>query len=60
MKSVLEEQASLVEAFKRAAIDGVPRSGPRGGKMWTPRYLVRRAAWHVLDHTWETEDRLEA
>ena len=57
---IVEERASLVEAFKRAAIDGVPLSNPRGGKMWTPRYLVRRTAWHVLDHTWEIEDRLEA
>ncbi|CAN5828742.1 hypothetical protein BH20CHL8_BH20CHL8_11020 [soil metagenome] len=24
---------------------------------WTPRYFVRRAAWHVLDHAWEIEDR---
>ena len=22
-----------------------------------PRYFVRRAAWHVLDHAWELEDR---
>ena len=33
--------------------------GPRGGKRWSPRYFVRRAAWHVLDHAWEIEDRLE-
>ena len=24
---------------------------------WSPRYTVRRAAWHVLDHAWEIEDR---
>jgi hypothetical protein len=24
---------------------------------WTPRYTVRRAAWHALDHAWEIEDR---
>jgi hypothetical protein len=24
---------------------------------WPPRYLVRRAAWHVLDHAWEIEDK---
>jgi len=54
------ERAGLVEAFKRAATGGVPGSGPRGGKMWTPRYLARRTVWHVLDHTWEIDDRLEA
>jgi hypothetical protein len=26
-------------------------------KLWSPRYFVRRAAWHVLDHAWEIEDR---
>jgi hypothetical protein len=31
--------------------------GPRGGVRWTLRYFVRRAAWHVLDHAWEIEDR---
>ncbi|MDQ3881141.1 MAG: hypothetical protein M3295_08725 [Chloroflexota bacterium] len=24
---------------------------------WTPRYFVRRSAWHALDHAWEIEDR---
>ncbi len=31
---------------------------PRGGKIWTPRYFVRRVAWHTVDHLWEIEDRL--
>ena len=42
-----------------AAIRGeLPTEGPRGGKRWAPRYFVRRAAWHVLDHAWEIEDRI--
>jgi hypothetical protein len=24
---------------------------------WSPRYYVRRSAWHALDHAWEIEDR---
>jgi hypothetical protein len=24
---------------------------------WEPRYAIRRAAWHTLDHAWEIEDR---
>ncbi|MER7499568.1 hypothetical protein AB0L05_31145 [Nonomuraea pusilla] len=24
---------------------------------WPPRYALRRAAWHVVDHLWEIEDR---
>jgi hypothetical protein len=35
-----------------------PQPGPRRTKpFWTPRYAVRRSAWHALDHAWEIEDR---
>lgn len=27
---------------------------------WPRRYAARRVAWHVLDHTWEMEDRTPA
>lgn len=27
------------------------------GRTWTLQYLVRHAAYHVLDHAWEMEDR---
>ena len=37
----------------------IPTHGPRGGARWTPRYFVRRLAWHELDHAWEIEDRIE-
>ena len=30
---------------------------PSGGTLWTPRYFVRRTAWHTLNHAWEIEDR---
>jgi len=40
------------EALQRPS-DGTP---PRE-RGWPPRYLVRRMAWHVLDHAWEMEDR---
>lgn len=41
-----------------AAVNGeIPTHGPRGGLRWTPRYFVRRLAWHELDHVWEIEDR---
>ena len=42
-----------------AAVQGeFPVEGPRGGVRWTPRYFVRRVAWHALDHAWEIEDRI--
>jgi hypothetical protein len=52
-----EERASVVDALDRALTDGIPERGPRGGARWSAPYFVRRAAWHVLDHAWEIEDR---
>lgn len=65
-----DEAAALSEELKRtrrAILEGliaaehgeVPERGPRGGIRWKPRYFVRRVAWHVLDHAWEIEDRIE-
>jgi hypothetical protein len=43
-----------------AAVQGeVSERGQRGGIRWTPRYFVRRLAWHELDHTWEIVSRAE-
>lgn len=50
---VAELRAAVVRAL------GTPASvitGPRG---WPPQYYARRAAWHVLDHAWEIQDRSE-
>jgi len=45
-------------AALRASARGLPIAEPsRVKSLWTPRYFVRRAAWHVLDHVWEIEDR---
>lgn len=49
---------AILNALTAAARGELPARGPRGGLMWTPRYFVRRVAWHVLDHAWEIEDRL--
>jgi hypothetical protein len=50
-------RAAIVQALAAAARGEVAPRGPRGGVRWSPRYFVRRVAWHVLDHTWEIEDR---
>ena len=50
-------QATL-EALTASARGEVPARGPRGGLRWSPRYFVRRLAWHTLDHVWEIEDRV--
>ena len=37
---------------------GKPVADPRQTKRpWSPRFYVRRSAWHALDHAWEIEDR---
>jgi hypothetical protein len=50
-------RASIAKALSESAGAAPVPAGPRGGKRWTPRYFVRRSAWHVLDHAWEIEDR---
>ena len=41
-----------------ARVTGNPVTDPANVKtLWEPRYAVRRAAWHALDHAWEIEDR---
>ncbi len=49
---------AVIAALTAAAHGEIPEAGPRGGKYWTARYFTRRAAWHVLDHAWEIEDRI--
>jgi hypothetical protein len=56
MKRVRE---GIVEGLKAAVAGQLPEKGPRGGKRWPPRRFVRRHAWHVLDHAWEIEERIE-
>lgn len=49
----------ILEGLSASMQGGIPARGPRGGLRWTPRYYVRRAAWHVVDHIWEIEDRIK-
>jgi hypothetical protein len=54
----IQNRQRVLEALASSARGEIPAKGPRGGLRWTPRYFVRRAAWHVLDHAWEIEDRI--
>jgi hypothetical protein len=57
--------ARRLEITRQAILDGlaasargeIPARGPRGGVRWPPRKLIRRSAWHWLDHAWEIEER---
>jgi hypothetical protein len=51
---------AAVEAHREAIYAAVlkMRDGePVQAKGWPARYLLRRAAWHVMDHAWEMEDK---
>ncbi len=52
-------RAAALDAFAARAL-GRPVPDPSQTQvLWSPRYFVRRAAWHVLDHAWEIEDRAQ-
>jgi len=57
-KILSHTRKTILEGLAVAARGEIPAKGPRGGLRWTPRYFVRREAWHVLDHAWELEDRI--
>jgi hypothetical protein len=49
---------AMLDGLAASAAGQLPEKGPRGGKRWSARFFVRRAAWHVIDHCWEIEDRI--
>jgi hypothetical protein len=59
------DKAARMRAVREAAVAALAdrahgvevEMGRRQRPWWTPRYYVRRAAWHALDHAWEIEDR---
>jgi hypothetical protein len=57
-EALKERRLVILDALQAAARGEFPSRGPRGGQRWTPRFFVRRAAWHILDHVWEIEDRV--
>ena len=49
---------AMVDALSARARGEPPARRKRSSRLpWTPRYTVRRSAWHALDHAWEIEDR---
>ena len=52
-----DARATILAVFASRARGEPPERTPRSGALWSPRYCMRRAAWHVLDHAWEIEDR---
>ena len=54
-----DARTSMVDLVASRAAGEPPPRTPRRGSLWSPRYAVRRSAWHALDHAWEIEDRME-
>jgi hypothetical protein len=53
---------AAVAALRQAILEVLRAGGQTAlgrGKGWPLRYAARRIAWHVLDHAWEIEDRIE-
>jgi hypothetical protein len=48
----------VATALRARAHGEEPPDPSRTSARWSPRYFVRRSAWHALDHAWEIEDRL--
>lgn len=48
----------VAETLRSRAAGGLRDSAEKRRVLWPPRYFVRRAAWHALDHSWEIEDRI--
>ncbi len=49
-----------LRAHREAMCAGIREAnshGPAAGSWWTVQFLIRRCAWHMLDHAWEMEDR---
>ena len=51
LRSAVTEALAAIGAGREVASPNAVK------KRWPPRYFVRRASWHVLDHAWEIEDR---
>jgi hypothetical protein len=49
----------LLYAYRNAVVEGIRDHHARGeaARSWSLQFLIRRMAWHMLDHAWELEDR---
>jgi len=64
-KAAANDQMTAVRKASLATLDAVandrPVENPRNTlHPWSPRYFIRRSAWHALDHAWEIEDRIQS
>ena len=53
------DDPDAMRAYREAFVDGIRDHHRRGepARSWALQFLIRRCAWHMLDHAWELEDR---
>ena len=54
---LIETPAGLVVHREEVVAAIRQQNTERTGTKWPLRYFIRRAAWHLLDHAWEMEDK---
>jgi hypothetical protein len=63
LKQPAIDDVAAIEELREAiaTVVGAPSNvSPVVPNGWTARYAARRIAWHVLEHTWEMQDRSES
>jgi hypothetical protein len=53
------DDAGALRAYRAAFVEGIREHHARdeSARSWALQFLIRRCAWHMLDHAWELEDR---
>jgi hypothetical protein len=53
------EHPDELRAHREAFCTAIRETNARGpsARSWTVQFVIRRCAWHMLDHAWEMEDR---
>ena len=53
------EDPEALKAYRHAFAEAIRDHHLRGApaRSWALQFLIRRCAWHMLDHAWELEDR---
>ncbi len=53
------QDSDELRAHRDAFCDAIREHNARGSsaRTWTVQFLIRRCAYHMLDHAWEMEDK---
>jgi len=53
------DDIEALRAYREAFVEGIREHHARSepARSWPLQFLIRRCAWHMLDHAWELEDR---